>query len=36
VGLLRAYRTDLSGFAIGWLIALSLILAAWLLFHAAW
>lgn len=36
VGLLRAYRTDLSGFAIGWLIALLLILAAWLLFHAAW
>lgn len=36
VGLLRAYRTDLSGFAVGWLIALSLILAAWLLFHAAW
>ena len=33
VGLLRAYRTDLKGFAIGWAIAAGLVGGAWLLFH---
>ena len=33
VSLPRAYRTDLSGFAIGWFIVLLLLLAVWLVFH---
>lgn len=33
MGFLRAYRTDLKGFAIGWIIALALFLGAWLLFR---
>jgi Na+/proline symporter len=34
VPLLRAYRVDLRGFAIGWLIAAALVLFAWLLVQA--
>jgi Na+/proline symporter len=33
VGLLRAYRTDIKGFAIGWFIAAALVATAWLLFQ---
>jgi Na+/proline symporter len=33
VGFLRAYHTDLQGFAIGWALALALLLGAWLLFR---
>ena len=32
-GLLHAYRTDLRGFAAGWIIAVALIAVVWLLFH---
>ncbi len=32
-GLIKAYRTDLEGFGIGWLIVLSLIGLAWLIFN---
>jgi tetrahydromethanopterin S-methyltransferase subunit F len=31
MGFFGAYRTDLKGFAIGWIIAIALIAAAWLL-----
>ena len=32
-GFLHAYRTDLRGFAIGWIIAAALIALVWLLFQ---
>jgi Na+/proline symporter len=32
-GFLHAYRTDLKGFAIGWIIAAALIAVVWLLFR---
>ena len=34
VGFFRAYRIDLKGFAVGWIIVFALIAGVWLIFRA--